>query len=205
MNLLRTEGRIYSVGSQSERANETLYQVLSEENYVLWDAPLPGLYVPQTNEIQLLHHSSLDQCTVLTMGNPKEIHHWGLRLSRVSKNTPIFSAYIEPNGYWVIKLFINGKPRWKSRNEEDHEVPYPIPLISEENVKRSLEENTILKGHQQDNGMGEDGDIATTLGLPAFLNFWGLPVVLPDDHRRRELIWLNKESPLVVNRMKERA
>ena len=193
------------MGAHSNRLKEALSSVLDQEQYVFWDTPLPGLYVPQTGEIQLVQHSEVDQCSVLTMANPREIHSWALRCSQVMRSITILSAYLEPNGFWVVKLFSDGKPRWKSRDEVDHEVPYPIPLANEINIRKSLEDDVELKRHQEAFGVGGQDGIEALSNPTTFLKFWGLPVMLPDDHRRREEIWLNKESPLVVNRMKERA
>jgi len=193
------------VGANSRRLREALSHALDQEQYVSWDAPLPGLYVPQTGEIQLVQHSELEQCAVMTMANPREIHHWALRCSQAARSMTIFSAYLEPNGFWIMKLFSDGKPRWKSREEVDHEVPYPIPLANESNIQKSLDDDDELKRHYEAFGAQGQSGIEALSEVTTFLKFWGLPVLLPDDHRRREEIWLNKESPLVVNRMKERA
>ena len=205
MNIKRTQGRIYSVGPESKKLMHALTDALSKENYVHWDSSLPGLYVPQTNEIQLVHHSELKDCFIVTMAMPGDIHKWGLLCSERAPEIPMFTAYLEPNGYWTIKCFLGGKPKWKSREELDHEVPYPVPLANTQTIGRSLEASSVLTAFQDDHGTGNQVLPEESGDLFSFLRFWGLPAQLPDDHRRRETIWLNKESPLVINRMKERA
>jgi len=199
MSPMRTEGRIYAPKDGGNSLAWSLEQALKDEAYVPWTTPLPALYVPQTNELQLTSLSESGSWEVLTMANPADIHKWCLSLSRIMGDIPLISTYSEPNGFWNGKLFVAGKPHWKTRNELDREVPYPIPLLNEENGLRSLQSYPVLSGgeaHGAMNTLGEDS-------VESFLRTFGLPAVLPEGHRKREKIWLEKESPLVINRVKE--
>ena len=176
-----------------------LENVLRKEGYVSWSRPLPALYVPQTHEIQLTAISSVSQWDVLTMANPAEIHRWCLWISNVLPEMPLVSVYEEPNGFWNGKLFVSGKPQWKVRSELDREVPYPIPLLSEDNGVRSTQSYPVLGGGERRVSLDTlvDGPVSN------FLKAFGLPEALPEDHRKREQIWLEEESPLVMNQVKE--
>ena len=164
-----------------------------------WSAPLPALYVPQTNEIQITAMSTVEQWDVLTMANPAEIHRWCLCISSDLPEVPLVSLYREPNGYWNGKLFVSGKPQWKVRAEIDREVPYPIPLLNEDNGVRSSQSYPVLNGGNRLNSI----DGLAEGPVSAFLRAFGLPEDLPEDHGKREQVWLEKESPLVTNRVKE--
>ena len=199
MNPRRTEGRIYAPREGGNSLSRGLERALLKEGYVQWTDSLPALYVPQTNELQLTALSTVQNWDILTMANPAEIHRWCLWISDELPDVPLLSLYREPNGFWNGKLFVSGKPQWKVCKELDREVPYPIPLLGEDNGLRATQSYPVLGGGDR------RGPIQGLAEGPAtaFLSAFGLPHVLPEDHGKREQVWLEKESPLVINRVKE--
>lgn len=201
----RTQGLLYCPMKSGASIRTLIRAGLQKDRYRHWQEPFPGLYVPQTGELKMFTASEHTLWTMAHVADPGEIHSWALRTSVSSPDVPFLSLYIEPTGYWNAKLFIGGVPTWKTRDELDREVPYPVPLLSAAGLQRSLAQNEALRNTLPPLSEALLREALGESNAEEFQNAWKLPKTHESPSEtpatvHPEEIWLDRESPLLTRR-----
>ena len=170
-----------------------LEEALRKEGYRPWEDSLAPNYMGQQWEVIRVTWTSSTKGTCAWVTPAKHVHHWGLRTSE-SSNATVLSTYREPGEHWVAKCYEGGRPLWKTREEVDMEVSYPIPLLTAERASRSKTAQTQSEGEWHDE---------IVHSWSRFQRFWGLDIQA-EFEPEQESIWIQRDSPLWSNHIEEK-